>query len=105
MALGIAAMAKLLGQLTILIPATDSLVKSLGEAVARARQDPSTGNRLDELEKAVRLQVEVSQSLTDQLHIVRSLLTGVQRSLRIFSYTLLITALLSLAAITLALWK
>lgn len=99
MALAIAGMAKLLGQLTILIPATDSLVRGLSEAVVKVRRNPSAEQRIEELEKAIRLQVDVNERLNDQLRIVQSVLTNVQRLLKALVYFTMAGATVAVVAL------
>ncbi len=105
MALAIAGMAKLLGQLTILIPATDSLVRGLSEAVSRVRQNPSADRRLQDLERAIELQVNVNKSLSEQLHIIQSVLAKVQRSFKVLVFLMTASIALAIVASLLAFWK
>ena len=102
MALPVAAIAKLIGQLTVLVPAADALLRSLRGTVSKIPANPSAEEHLDDMERALKIQVEVSENLTRQLHMIQSVLAGIQRSLRLLTYTIIGVAVLALVAIAVA---
>ena len=53
MALPLVAIAQLLGQLTVLIPAADALVKTLRRAVSKIPDNPTATEHLDDIEKDI----------------------------------------------------
>jgi hypothetical protein len=105
MALPLVAIAKLLGQLTVLVPAADALVKTLRKAVSKIPDHPSAAEHLDDIERALKLQVEVTENLTSQLHMIQSVLAGMQKSLKILAYSMIGVAVLAVLAIAIALSK
>ena len=105
MALPLVAIAQLLGQLTVLIPAADALVKTLRRAVSKIPYNPTATEHLDDIEKALRLQVEITENLTSQLHMIQSVLAGMQKSLKILAYSMIGVAVLAVLAIAIALSK
>lgn len=102
MALPLVAIAQLLGQLTVLIPAADALVKTLRRAVSKIPDNPSAAEHLDDIERALKLQVEITENLTSQLHTIQSVLAGVQKSLKILAYSMIGVAALAILAIAIA---
>jgi hypothetical protein len=105
MALPLTTIAKLIGQLTVLVPAADSLLRSLRGTVSKIPDNPSADEHLDDVERALKLQVEMTENLTSQLRTVQSALAGIQNSLKLLAYTTLGAALLALLAIAIALSK
>jgi hypothetical protein len=105
MALPLAAIAKLIGQLTVLVPAADQLLRNLRGTVSKIPATPSAAEHLDEVERALKLQLEVTENLTNQLHMVQSVLARIQKSLKFLIYTMIGIALLAILAIVIALSK
>jgi len=104
-ALPIITIAKVLGQLTVLVPAAETLVRTLRGTVSKIPENPSAAEHLDDIERALKLQVEVTENLTSQLHIIQSALAGIQRSLKILAYATAGAAVLAILAIIVALSK
>jgi hypothetical protein len=105
MALPLTTIAKLVGQLTVLVPAADSLLRSLRGTVSKIPDNPSADEHLDDVERALKLQLEMTENLTSQLRTVQSALAGIQNSLKLLAYTTVGVALLALLAIAIALFK
>jgi hypothetical protein len=105
MALPLATIAKLIGQLTVLVPAADGLLRTLRGTVSQIPENPSAAEHLDDIERALKIQVEVTENLTTQLHTIQSVLGRIQRSLKILTYTSIGAALLAITAIIIALSK
>ena len=105
MALPIIAIAKVLGQLTVLVPAAETLVRTLRRTVSKIPENPSAVEHLDDIERALKLQVEVTANLARQLQMVQSALVGIQRSLKILAYATAGAAVLAVLAIIVALSK
>jgi hypothetical protein len=105
MALPLTAIAKLIGQLTVLVPAADSLLRSLRGTVSQIPDNPSADEHLDDVERALKLQVEMTENLTSQLRMVQSALAGIQNSLRLLAYSTIGAAVLAISAIAIALLK
>jgi hypothetical protein len=105
MAFTIPQIAKLLGKLALLIPVTNSIVKTLGETGSRFQEETSMDRRLNYLENALDLQSGLNGKITDQLQIVESVLINVEKSLKVLAYITAGTAVLAVVAITVALLK
>jgi hypothetical protein len=105
MALPIIAIAKILGQLTVLVPAAETLVRTLRRTVSKIPDNPSAAEHLDDIERALKLQVEVTENLTSQLHIIQSALAGIQKSLKLLSYAMMGIAIFAILGIAIALSK
>ncbi|MGH7768668.1 MAG: hypothetical protein ACREQP_14545 [Candidatus Binatia bacterium] len=105
MALPIVAIAKVLGQLTVLVPAAETLVRALRGTVSKIPDNPSAAEHLDDIERALQLQVEVTENLASQLQMVQSALAGIQRSLRVLTYAAVGIGLLAILGIAIALAK
>jgi hypothetical protein len=105
MALPLAAIARLIGQLTVLVPAADGLLRSLRGAVAKIPDNPSADEHLSDVERALRLQIEVTENLTSQLRTVQAALARIQSSLKLLAYMMIGIALLAILAIVIALYK
>jgi len=104
MALPLVTIARLIGQLTVLVPAADNLLRNLRGTVSKIPVNPSGAEHLDDIERALKLQLEVTENLTRQLHMVQSVLGRIQKSLKFLTYTMVAVALLAILAIALALW-
>jgi hypothetical protein len=105
MALPLAAIAKLIGQLTVLVPAAEGLLRNLRGTVSKIPDNPSPDEHLDDIERALKLQLEVTENLTRQLHTIQSVLGGIEKSQRLLTYTTAGVAALALLAIAIALWR
>jgi hypothetical protein len=105
MALPLIAIAKVLGQLTVLVPAAQTLVRTLRGTVSQIPENPSAAEHLDDIERALKLQVEITENLASQLQMVQSALAGIQRSLKILAYAMAGAAVLAILAIIVALSK
>ncbi|HEY7556758.1 MAG TPA: hypothetical protein VIH18_18315 [Candidatus Binatia bacterium] len=105
MALPLVTIAKLIGQLTVLVPAAESLLRSLRGTVSQIPANPSAAEHLDDMERALKLQVEVTENLTSQLHMIQSALGGIQKSLKFLTYTIIGVGMLAVVAIAIALSK
>lgn len=105
MALPLIAIAKVLGQLTVLVPAAQTLVRTLRGTVSQIPENPSAAEHLDDIERALKLQVEITENLASQLQMVHSALAGIQRSLKILAYAMAGAAVLAILAIIVALSK
>jgi hypothetical protein len=105
MALPLATIAKVIGQLTVLVPAADSLMKNLRGAVSKIPDNPSAAEHLDDMERALKLQLEVTENLTSQMRMIQSVLAGIQKSLKVLTFTTIVIALLAIVAVAIALSK
>jgi hypothetical protein len=105
MALPIVAIAKVLGQLTVLVPAAETLVRTLRGTVSKIPDNPSAAEHLDDIERALQLQVEVTENLASQLQMVQSALAGIQRSLKLLSYAVMGIGILAILGIAIAFSK
>lgn len=105
MAFPLVAIAQLLGQLTVLVPAADALVKTLRRAVSKIPDNPSAAEHLDDIERALKLQVEITENLTRQLHMIQSVLAGMQKSLKLLSYAVIGIGILAILGTAIALSK
>jgi hypothetical protein len=105
MALPLAAIARLIGELTVLVPAASRLVRSLRGTVAQIPDNPSAAEHLDDIERALKLQVEVTENLTSQLHMIQAVLAGMQKSLKLLIYAIISVGVLAILAIAIALSK
>lgn len=105
MALPLAAIARLIGELTVLVPAANRLARSLRGTVANIPDNPSAAEHLDDIERALKLQVEVTENLTRQLHTIQSVLAGMQKSLKVLAYGVVAAGVLAILAIAVAFWK
>jgi hypothetical protein len=103
MALPLSTVAKLIGQLTVLVPAAEGLLRALRGTVSSIPDNPSGAEYLDDIERALKLQVEVTANLTSQLQTVQSVLTGVQKTLKLLTYAVIAAAAAALVAIVIAL--
>jgi hypothetical protein len=104
MALPFVTIARVIGQLTVLIPAADNLLRNLRSTVSKIPVNPSAVEHLDDIERALKLQVEVTENLTRQLHVVQSVLGGIQKTLKLLACAMIAVALLAVLAIALAVW-
>ena|SRR6185436_17784793 len=106
MALPIAQIARLLGQLTTMGPVVTDGVDKIRKLVETVRRgDGNTTKQLDALRQAVELQSAVNRKMDEQVQIIESVLGNVQRSLKILAFTAAGIALVALAALVLALVK
>ena len=105
MALPLATIARLIGQLTVLVPAADGLLRSLRGTISKIPDNPSAAEHLDDMERALRLQVEVTENLSSQLHMIQSVLSRMQKSLKLLAYAMAGVAVLAILAMAIALWK
>ncbi|MGH7929541.1 MAG: hypothetical protein ACREQV_17275 [Candidatus Binatia bacterium] len=105
MALPLVTIAKLLGQLTVLLPAANTLVRSLRGEVSKIPDNPSAAEHLDDIERALKLQVAVTENLTSQLQMIQSVLARIQKSLKFLTYTMIGVAVLAILALAIALSK
>jgi hypothetical protein len=105
MAWPLIAIAKVLGQLTVLVPAAQTLIRTLRGTVSQIPENPSAAEHLDDIERALKLQVEVTENLASQLQMVQSALAGIQRSLKLLAYAMAGAAVLAILAIIVALSK
>jgi hypothetical protein len=103
MALPLTTVAKLIGQLTVLVPAAEGLLRALRGTVSNIPENPSAAEYLDDIERALKLQVEVTANLTSQLHTVQSVLASVQKTLKWLTYAVIGVALIAAVALVLAL--
>jgi hypothetical protein len=105
MALPLAAIARLIGQLTVLVPAADALLRSLRGTVAKMPENAAVTEYFDDFERALKLQLEVTENLTKQLHTVQSALTGIEKSLKLLTVFIIAVAALAALALAVALLK
>jgi hypothetical protein len=103
MALPLSTVAKLIGQLTVLVPAAEGLLRALRGTVSSIPDNPSAAEYLDDIERALKLQVEVTANLASQLQTVQSVLAGVQKTLKLLTYAVIAAAAAALVAIVIAL--
>jgi hypothetical protein len=102
MALPLATIAKLIGQLTVLVPAADTLLRTLRGTVSQIPDNPSATEHLDDIERALTLQLEVTENLTTQLRTVQSALAKIERSLKVLTFGLIGAVALAILAIIMA---
>jgi hypothetical protein len=103
MALPLVTVAKLIGQLTVLVPAAEGLLRALRGTVSNIPENPSAAEYLDDIERALKLQVEVTANLTRQLQTVQSVLAGVQKTLKLLTYGVVAATVLAVLALVIAL--
>jgi hypothetical protein len=75
------------------------LVKTLRRAISKIPDNPSPAEHLDDIERALKLQVEITENLTSQLHMIQSVLAGMQKSLKLLAYSMIGVAVLAVLAI------
>ena len=104
--LPIASIAKLLIRLATLTPVANDSIDNLRKLIDTVRK-PGAGaqNQLDELKKAIELQLIVNREITNKLTLIGTVLQTLQKSLKILAVTIAGVGLIALAALVLALLK
>jgi ABC-type branched-subunit amino acid transport system ATPase component len=106
MALPLLQIAKLLAQLTTIGPVVNEGADRIRKLVETVRKgDGNTAKQLEALRQAVELQSAVNKKVDDQLQIIESVLTNVQKSLKILTFTSAIISILAVAALATAVLK
>ena len=104
--LPIASIAKLLIRLATLTPVANDSIDNLRKLIDTVRK-PGAGaqNQLDELKKAIELQLIVNREITNKLTLIGTVLQTLQKSLKILAVTIAGVGLIAVAALVLALLK
>ena len=106
MALPLLQIAKLLAQLATIGPVVNEGADRIRKLVETVRKgDGNTAKQLEALRQAVELQSAVNRKVDDQLQIIESVLTNVQKSLKILTFTSVIIGILAIAALATAVLK
>jgi len=106
MALPLLQIAKLLAQLTTIGPVVNEGADRIRKLVETVRKgDGNTAKQLEALRQAVEVQSAVNKKVDDQLQIIESVLTNVQKSLKILTFTSAIIGILAVAALATAVLK
>lgn len=106
MALPLLQIAKLLAQLATIGPVVNEGADRIRKLVETVRKgDGNTAKQLEALRQAVELQSAVNKKVDDQLQIIESVLTNVQKSLKILTFTSVIIGILAIAALATAVLK
>jgi hypothetical protein len=105
MPLPILQIAKLLARLAVLAPVAGKTVDTIRTLLETAHGDANTTKQIDALKEAAELQISVSEEMADQLRVIRSVLENVQKSLKIWAFATVGTAIAALAALIVALLK
>ena len=105
MPLPILQIAKLLTRLAVLAPVASKTVDTIRTLLETTHSDANTTKQIDALKEAAELQSSVNEEIADQLRVVRSVLENVQKSLKIWAFATVGTAIAALAALIIALLK
>jgi hypothetical protein len=105
MALPILKIAKLLARFSVLAPAAAKTVDTIRALLETPHGDAGTSRQLEALKQAFELQATVNEEFTEQLRLFKLVLEDVQRSLKIWAWVSIGTAIAALAALGVALVK
>ena len=102
----ITAIAKLLLQLATITPAVNVSIEQTQRLVDTIRKPGAgTQNQLDDLKKAIELQVAVNKEMNDKLKLIETVLQTMQKSLKILAVTGVGVGLIALIALVVAVVK
>jgi predicted PurR-regulated permease PerM len=106
MMLPIASIAKLLIQLATITPVANDSIDNIRKLIDTVRKPGAgTQNQLDNLKKAIELQLIVNREINDKLNLIGTVLQTVQKSLKILAVTVAGIGLIAVAALVVALLK
>jgi len=106
MTLPITAIAKLLIQLATITPAVNDSIDKTRKLIDTIRKPGAgTQSQLDDLKKAIELQVSINREMNDKLTLIETVLQTVQKSLKILAVTGMAVGLMAVAALAVALLK
>ena len=104
--LPIASIAKLLIRLATITPAAIDSIDNIRKLIDTVRKPGAgTQNQLDDLKKAIELQLIVNREINDKLNLIGTVLQTVQKSLKILAVTEAGVGLIAVAALVVALLK
>ena len=104
MALPITSIAKLLMQLATITPAVNDSIDKTRKLIDSIRKPGAgTQHQLDDLKKAVELQLAVNREMNDKLNLIETVLQTMQKSLKILTVSLAGVVVIAVAALVLAL--
>ena len=104
MALPITSIAKLLMQLATITPAVNDSIDKTRKLIDSIRKPGAgTQGQLDDLKKAVELQLAVNREMNDKLNLIETVLQTMQKSLKILTVSLAGVTIIAVAALILAL--
>jgi predicted PurR-regulated permease PerM len=102
----ITAIAKLLLQLATITPAVNVSIEQTQRLVDTIRKPGAgTQNQLDDLKKAIELQVAVNKEMNDKLKLIETVLQTMQKSFKILAVTGVGVGLIALIALVVAVVK
>jgi predicted PurR-regulated permease PerM len=104
--LPIVSIAKLLVQLATITPVANDSIDNIRKLIDTVRKPGAgTQNQLDNLKKAIELQLIVNREINDKLNLIGTVLQTVQKSLKILAVTVAGIGLIAVAALVVALLK
>ena len=104
--LPIASIAKLLIQLATITPVANDSIDKIRKLIDTIRKPGAgTQSQLDDLKKAIELQLIVNREINDKLNLIGTVLQTVQKSLKILAVTVAGVGLIAVAALVVALLK
>ena len=104
--LPIASIAKLLIRLATITPVANDSIDNIRKLIDTVRKPGAgTQNQLDDLKKAIELQLIVNREITNKLNLIGTVLQTVQKSLKILAMTVAGVGLIAVAALVVALLK
>ena len=104
--LPIASIAKLLIQLATITPVANDSIDKIRKLIDTLRKPGAgTQNQLDDLKKAIELQLIVNREINDKLNLIGTVLQTVQKSLKILAVTVAGVGLIAVVALVVTLLK
>ena len=102
----ITSIAKLLIQLATITPPVNNSIEKIRQLIETIRKPGAgTQNQLDDLKKAIELQVAVNKEMNDKLKLIETVLQTVQKSLKILAVTGAGVGLIALIALVIVVMK
>ena len=106
MMLPIAVIAKLLIQLATITPVANDSIDRIRKLIDTVRKPGAgTQSQLDDLNKAIELQLIVNREIADKLNLIGTVLQTMQKSLKILTVTVAGVGLIAVSALLVALLK
>ena len=104
--LPIASIAKLLIRLATTTPVANDSIDNIRKLIDTVRKPGAgTQNQLDDLKKAIELQLIINREINNKLTLTSTVLQTVQKSLKVMAVTLAGVGLIAVAALVVALLK
>ena len=104
--LPIASIAKLLIRLATITPVANDSIDNIRKLIDTVRRPGAgTQNLLDDLKKAIELQLIVNREITNKLNLIGTVLQTVQKSLKVLAVTAAGIGLIAIVALVVALLK